>query len=288
MKGKRRIDEIALYSAVPSDYVRANRYSVLWRNRLRPPLAERTLFPGAAPLALAAIGAAPPFGALSVVYTAGLLVSFDGSLGLNGVSYPFYYRWLNPFRSLRAPARFGALVGLTLSILTGFGVRRALQWRSSPAYQALVFGGLVAFVMVDAWPALPLKPVWKEPPHVYDAMKHLHNVVLAELPMPQDETLNSRYMYFSLWHWSPMVNGYSGFIPDSYKQVRSDIGRFPDDEGVDALRRRGVTYVTVNCGLDYPGCDDLMDAMKHAPRLRLSANAVWMGHPVQLYEILAP
>jgi hypothetical protein len=37
MKGNRRIDEIGLYSAVPSDYVRANRYTVLWRNRLRPP-----------------------------------------------------------------------------------------------------------------------------------------------------------------------------------------------------------------------------------------------------------
>jgi hypothetical protein len=288
LKAARSTEEIALYSAVPSDYARANRYSVLWHDRLPSPLQERTLFPGAAPLALAAIGVAPPFGAIELVYSAGLLTSFDGSLGLNGVSYPYFRRWLSPFRALRAPARFGALVGLTLSILAGFGARRALRWRRSVTYQRVVFGGLVAFVMIDAWPALPLKPVWKEPPPVYQAMKYLSNVVLAEVPMPQDESANTPYMYFSLWHWSPMVNGYSGFTPDSYKQLRSDISKFPADEGVEALRRRGVTHVTVNCGLGYPGCYDLMGAMSHARRLRLTANTVWMGQPVQLYEVLAP
>src|SRR5436190_23236056 len=85
-----------------------------------------------------------------------------------------------------------------------------------------------------------------------------------------------------------MVNGYSGFAPDSYKRLRSDISKFPADEGVEALRRRGVTHVTVNCGLGYPGCYDLMSAMSHARRLRLTMNTVWMGQPVQLYEVLAP
>ena len=50
-----------------------------------------------------------------------------------------------------------------------------------------------------------------------------------------------------------MVNGYSGYVPASYKQLRSDIARFPNDEV-----------------------------------LRLSANTRWMGAPVQLYELLAP
>ena len=85
-----------------------------------------------------------------------------------------------------------------------------------------------------------------------------------------------------------MVNGYSGFIPNSYKELRSDMARFPSDDAVAALRRRGVTYVTLNCGLGYPGCDELMNEMKRARRLRLSADVIWMGRPVQLYEILAP
>jgi hypothetical protein len=287
-KGERDLDEIALYSAVPSDYLRANPYSVVWRHRLRPPMQERSLFPGAGPAALAALAIAPPTGALPIVYAAGLVLSFDGSLGLNGVSYPHLRQWLSVFRNLRSPARFGALVGLTLSILAGFGAQRALTWRRSATYQALVFVGLVAFVMTDAWPELTLRPVWPDPPRVYAATKYLPRVVLAELPMPKDETLNTAYMYFSVWHWRPMVNGYSGYVPASYTQLRSDIARFPSDEAIDALRRRGVTHVTINCGLGYPGCDELLDAMQRAPRLRLLANTRWIGAPVQLYELLAP
>jgi hypothetical protein len=46
--------------------------------------------------------------------------------------------------------------------------------------------------------------------------------------------------------------------------------------------------VTVNCGLYYPGCRELMDAMRHDTRLRLAADTQWNGHTVQLYEVLAP
>ena len=107
-------------------------------------------------------------------------------------------------------------------------------------------------MIVEAWPELPLKPVWTEPPPVDQTLKHRSRVAIAEFPLPQDETLNTPYMYFSLWHWTPMVNGYSGFIPNSYKELRSDMARFPSDDAVAALRRRGVTYVTLNCGLGYP------------------------------------
>ena len=288
MKGVRGAREVGYYSARPSDYLRANRYGVLWRNRLRPPAPERTLFPGAAPLTLAAIGMAPPLGALRLIYTAGLLVSFDGSLGLNGVSYPFYYRWLRPFRGLRSPARFAALVGLTLSILAGFGALRALRWPQSRTRQQIVFAALIAFVMIDAWPALTLRPVWKEPPPIYESLKYTPDVVIAEMPLLDDETGNIPFMYFSLWHWARMVNGYSGFIPRSYADFHKEMPLFPDDAGMNALRTRGVTYVSVNCGLNYPGCDELMEAMRRNKRLRLTVDSRWMDHAVQLYEVLGP
>ena len=43
--------------------------------------------------------------------------------------------------------------------------------------------------------------------------------MLFEFPVhPQPERFeeNLPYMYFSIWHWTPMVNGYSGFNPPSY------------------------------------------------------------------------
>jgi hypothetical protein len=288
MKGERPINEIRYYSAVPSDYLRVNRFSLLWRNRLHRPIPERTLFPGAAPVVLAAVGIAPPLGAMGLVYTAGLLLSFDGSLGMHGVSYPFFYRWLSPFRGLRVPARFGAIVMMTLAILAGFGVQRVLAWRRSRAYQHAMFALLVAFVMIDAWPALALRPVWRQPPSIYDVLKYTPNVIIAETPILDDETTNIPFMYFSLWHWHRLVNGYSGFIPKSYADFHTAMATFPDTRSIEALRKIGVSYVSVNCGLNYPGCRELMDAMRHDKRLRLAADTQWNENPVQLYEVLAP
>jgi hypothetical protein len=288
MKGVRGVNEVAFYSAKPSDYLRANKYSVVWRDRLRRPAPERTLFPGAASLVLAAVAIAPPVSAMRLVYTAGLLVSFDGSLGLNGISYGVFYKWLSPFRGIRSPARFGAIVALTLAILAGFGAQRMLTWRPSRLSKLATFAALVVFVMIDAWPALSLRPVWKEPPAIYDVLKYTPKVVIAEMPMLDDETSNIPFMYFSLWHWATMVNGYSGFIPRSYAEFHKQMIFFPDRTSIEALRSRGVRYVSVNCGLVYPGCQELMYAMRHDTRLRLTSNVQWNNNTVQLYEVLAP
>jgi hypothetical protein len=288
IKGDRGLNEISAYSAVPSDYLRVSKVNVLWGRVLRPPRAERALFPGVMPIALAAAGAAPPFGAIPLIYTVALAVSFDGSLGLNGLSYPAMHRWLSPFRGIRSPARFAALVALTLAILAGFGARRVLAWRASRVYRQIAFVALIALVLIEAWPSLALRPVWHDPPEMYRLMKYVPHAVLAEMPMLQDETANIPYMYFSIWHWLPMVNGYSGFVPKSYQNLLRDVALFPAAEAVDALRRRGVTHVTVNCGFNYAGCNELIDAMRRARRLRLVATTAWQGFPVQLYEVLPP
>ena len=292
MKGGRGLYEVNFYSAYPSDYLRANRSSLLWNERLRPPAPERTLFPGAAPLSLAALGLAPPFGTLRLVYAAGLLASVDGSLGLHGVAYPYYYWLLPPFRGLRSPARFAALVGLSLAILAGFGARRALRWRASRAYQHAMFAVLVAFVMIDAWPSLRLEPVWKEPPPIYDVFRYVPGAILLETPIPNDEIFNIPYMYFSTWHFAKMVNGYSGFIPGSYADFYKEMVFFPDTRSIAALRQRGVTYVSVNCGigtfLSPVECGRLLDAVRHDIRFRLTSSVQWNGHTVQLYEVLPP
>jgi len=123
---------------------------------------------------------------------------------------------------------------------------------------------------------------------MYNLMKNIPGAVLAEMPIPYDVPPNALYMYFSTWHWTPMVNGYSGFVPKSYIQLQRDILLFPAAEAVDALRRQGVTHVTLNCGLGLAGCDELMGAMRHARRLRLLADTAWQGYPVQLYELLPP
>lgn len=288
LKGERGVVEVSHYSAEPADYLRAHRFSALWQERLGGAAAERALFPGAAPLALGILGLMPPLGGVQLAYGAGLLASIDGSLGLKGLTYPALYRWFAPLRGLRVPARFVAIVSLALAILAGFGARYLLRRCRSRPWADAVFAGLVALVVADAWPALRLQAAFEEPPGVYEAVRNMPGVVLAEFPMPQDEIYNIPYMYFSLWHWARLVNGYSGFIPQSYAALVEDVATFPDADAVAALRRRGVTHVTVNCGLEYAGCDQLQRATSASASLLLVVETQWRGQPARLYRVLDP
>ena len=289
LKEARGLYEVEFYSATPSDFLRVSRYSAVWAHRLPPPAPERTLFPGLAPLALAAVAVAPPLGTVRLIYLAGLLVAVDGAFGLHGVSYPYYYLLLSPFRGLRSPARFGAFIALSLSILGGFGVQRILRRARSPSYQHAAFAALVALVMIDAWPALSLVPVWKQPPPVYEALRHTSNAVLVEAPLPEKEIGNAPFMYFSAWHWARLVNGYSGFIPASYKQFSIAMLRFPDATSIEALRQRGATHVSINCAVgDWDRCEAVAKSARNTQALRLITETLWMQHTVQLYEIVNP
>jgi hypothetical protein len=287
-KAERTTDENRFYSATPRDYLRAHPRSGLWGDRMLPPEPERALFPGVAPLVLGAIGAAPPLSGIRLVYLGALVLSLDCSFGFNGALYPLLHRAFPPVRGLRVPARFSVLVGLTLSILAGFGVRRILGWCQSLMRKRAVLVALAALVAIDAWPSLSLLPVWKDPPAIYAALKEKPGVVLAEFPVDANEVFNLPYMYFSVWHWMPMVNGYSGHIPQSYSMLAPDLLQFPRGDTVAALRRRGVTHVTVNCGLYESGCREIMALARQSPKMRPIAETRWQAAPVQLFELTGP
>ena len=54
------------------------------------------------------------------------------------------------------------------------------------------------------------------------------------------------YMYYSTFHWRPLVNGYSGFFPPSYSQMVASLASFPDQESIDAITSHGVRYLLVH------------------------------------------
>jgi hypothetical protein len=284
--GERTIDEVTEFSARPSDYLRAHKHSAIWRERILPAAPERALFPGAAPLLLAAVALVPPLSPMRIVYAAAGLVAYDASLGFGGYTYPQLHAWLVPIRGLRSPARFSVFVGLTLCVLGGFGVRRILQrWPGRTTQPALLML-VTALIVVDAWPALTLIPVWRTPPAVYQSLPPTGSVVLAELPVLDSPVFNPPFMYFSLWHWRPMVNGYSGHIPASYDELTPALQNFPRGTTPAELRARGVTHVVVNCGLRYAvPCEETRLLMRKSPDLRMVREARWENEQVELYEL---
>ena len=286
--GDRDPSTVEFYSATASDYLRAHPRSATWGERMLPGRQpERALFPGVVILLLAAVALVPPLGITRTVYAAALVLAFEMSRGFNSPIYPPLYDALPFIRGLRVPARASILVALSLALLAAFGVRRLLAGRSATAAH-LATAVIVVAIGLDLRPLLRLEPVWREPPPVYGAIAGNPDVVLAEFPIggaPRTYTANVPFMYFSLWHWANMVNGYSGHYPPGQVEYEEGFRTFPDAPSIALLRSRNVTHVTITCALYRAGCDDLLARVDATPDFRLVTAGKWVDQPVRLYEL---
>ena len=139
---------------------------------------------------------------------------------------------------MRVPARLGGLTNLTIVLLAGSGLASAwdrlrdssrLQqfsvraW-SGPALTAV----LAAAVLADLWTgAIPIESVnrgadasaaarWLATQPAGPIMEFPAESVFAD---PAAASVRRHYgetMFWSTWHWMPLVNGNSGFIPHAY------------------------------------------------------------------------
>ena len=97
---------------------------------------------------------------------------------------------------------------------------------------------------------------------------------------------SGRPMYFSMWHWRPMVNGYSGFIPASYVSLLDGASTFPDASALQYLVEAGVTHIAVHCRLWEPEvCAETLHRLDSTPAVRQLARAEWYSAPSVLYEL---
>src|SRR5262249_54070313 len=55
-------------------------------------------------------------------------------------------------------------------------------------------------------------------------------------------------MYFSLYHWRPLVNGYSGYRPAPARDVQERARALPSLESVQYLRAIGVRQLLIHAG----------------------------------------
>jgi hypothetical protein len=285
---ERTVEEVAEYSADLSDYLRAHPRSALWADWTLPDhKPERALFPGLVILVLAAVALLPPLGSARIAYAGALALSVELTRGYNSFLYMGLYETLSFMRGLRSPARASLLVGLALAVLAGYGVRRLIAHRSR-VWSAGIVGALTVLIGVDLYPTLPLERVWPQPPPIYQALGGRRDAVLAEFPLglsPGGGFSDIPQMYFSLWHWSQIVDGYSGHAPDGYGDFQLGMQSFPSQPSLDLLRARGVTHVTVNCALYVEGCETLLKQIDEVPELQLLASATWEDKPVKLYVL---
>jgi hypothetical protein len=242
------------------------------------------VFPGflIVPLALAALW--PPVSAARVAWVAGLVAAFDISLGFNGVSYPFLYEWLLPFRGLRAPARSAMLVGLALSVLAGFGTARLTGLLRGRWKQALLAAALCGITLAEPRPEVGVLELPRVPP-VYGWFAGRPASTIVEMPfwLPT----GAQYLYYSTSHWQRLVNGFSGAIPEWYRPFHAAMQRFPDEETIALLRSAGVSYAVVHEEFygkaAYRG---MIERIEHSPSLALVSSANDGRFEARIYKLL--
>jgi hypothetical protein len=185
--------------------------------------------------------------------------------------YRFLWNYVPGFEGLRVPARFAMIVALMLAVLAAYGAAVIARMRYGAIVLALVAVAFLYEAGAEPFVVNGMSPVrgFNTPagrlyppnraPGIYKAVNWLPaNTVLADLPLGQTD-YDVRAMYYSIAHWRPILNGYSGFFPLHYGRAivsLSEVPRHPD-VSMAMLRELGATHVIVHEGayLDAEGRD---------------------------------
>ncbi len=252
--GDRQSRDILIYSATVWNYLATPNENLIhggWSGGLGQ--NERRLFPGTIALSIAALGLIGMERRRLTLLVVGL-VGFVISLGVNTPLYSMLSSVLFIYNGLRAPARASILVFLALAGLVAFGWSRleGPLKRAAPAVAALVAAALLLEYSTVQSRWFIAGPT----PHVYTWLAEQPRSVVLELPMTTADRLDlvpdGVYMFRSVNHWQPLVNGYSGFFPASFIELTEQMKTFPDEASIEYLKQRQVDLVVIHGGLMAP------------------------------------
>ena len=250
--GGRPMTDIARYSATPVNYLATSHLNRVWGwTSDRWGGSELRLFPGAIALLLAALGVTWRPERTVLLYAATAALAVELSFGLNGVVYRAMVEHVSALQGFRSLSRFAVVASCALAMLAAVGAARLEAAIGSSAWRRAVMIGLTALLLIDygntAMGLTPADPV--EPPDVYKVIRGAAAGVMLELPMPDLDHLpgwDPYYQAWSLWHWRPLINGYSGYYPDDYLSTAMLTKVFPEEGTIDRLRAHKVRYVIVH------------------------------------------
>jgi hypothetical protein len=158
-------------------------------------------------------------------------LKFDGI-----VPWWFLWDWVPGLKLVRSVFRFTYFLQLAVVLLTAVGlheiyVRVRASGRANVALGIVWLAGLAAIAelpvprpMVAGLPDLKRHTQWTD--FVRNNVGPDEGIVclpFAASPRARDFGVTVRWMYYGTQHGKPMVNGYSGFFPDDYLELRREI-----------------------------------------------------------------
>lgn len=206
-------------------------------------------------------------GFMLVGWLAAVVLAFGPEVYVHGKAigpgpYALLHQYVPGFNGMRVPARFFMVATLFLTCLGGLGFAAlATRWKKA-AYvvAALVVCGI--FFESAVRPFITSKRLWVEhfdlaPRHlatestmgaVYERVRDLPNgTVLAEFPFGSDP-FDIQATFYAGFHRKPLINGFSGFFPLSYRTRALTLGYDPGDRDAawQTLMASGATHVVVH------------------------------------------
>jgi hypothetical protein len=220
---------------------------------------------------------------LLALYGGLTILAFWASFGPGAFLYSGLYRVVPMFTWLRAPARFGLMVGFGLSVLAGVGISALLKRVRNPA---LVTAALVVAITGELSVPLHLPQVSPVEP-VYRTLATLPRAPIIEMPFFYPEVglfQHTKYMLTSTAHWMPMVNGYSDYIPPDFYEHVMLLAPFPSRDAFKILEPGRVRYAVFHMnGYNTENRNDVLTRLKEFERY---LRPVYMDDTTRLYEIV--
>jgi hypothetical protein len=205
-----------------------------------------------------------------------------GSFGPGAGLYTVLYRVVPLFTFLRAPSRFGLLVVFVLSIFASLALARLI-----PRNRGIVMTSVLAAVAIAELNVVPFP--WERALTVstsYRLLASMPRAVVAEFPFYGERIafpLHAQYMILSTTHWMPLVNGYSDYIPQDFREAAYVLDSFPSTDTFKVLEKRRVRYVAIHWDMYGPRAEEIRTKLKgFEGHLRLLGSDATMS----LYEIV--
>jgi hypothetical protein len=282
----RELRDAVQYSANWSDYLASSSYAHAWMLSHLPAWTEVS-FPGFVTVVFGVLGAwiaaRDRRRELLLIYGGLALLAFWASFGPAGFLYSALYKVVPMFTWMRAPARFGLMVGFGLSVLAGVAISAWLERVRRPAVVTAV---LVLVAAGELAVPLTLPEVPPVAP-VYLTLATLPRGPLIETPFfyPQVGLFqHTKYMLASTAHWMPMVNGYSDYIPPDFYEHVMLLAPFPSHDAFKILEPNGVRYALLHLnGYNTENRNDVLTRLKEFERY---LRPLYMDETTRLYEIV--
>lgn len=266
----RNITENFAYSADIKSYITPPKFNKFWGliDMKRPWNEAGSVFFGLSPVLLSIIGlflSRNKIGSYSndnncrnfygvVIFTAFLLslgpiIHFGGKEIIRG-PYMLLYYYFPGFNGLRAPNRISIFVAFGISVLAAYGVKTiTIKLRGKILKQVIV--SIIAIIILLEYLPTNLKALtvgdYNNIPPVYKWLsQEKGDISILEYPLLKPQVEEVWYVYYSIFHWKKMVNGYSGFTPPLYDQIKDKTKILPSNEAIQFLKGVGIRYIIVH------------------------------------------